>query len=214
MKTFANLSKMTILSAFLISCAAAPETTPPTSTGADVRLSAQMEGEYNLAASTAGPRRDYRQPIAPLGAGEWLYHQVNEGPNLAQITRQRVLNLRTQPDGRVLQTADLLTAPEHYQAMGRRLANLTLDQLTPEPGDGCDMVWIEMSNGWAGRVNPNDCRLNSEQGQAGRRFGARADIVGDRFRQADSTYDLDGNLLWGFEDGEWRVLYRADPPPA
>lgn len=210
MKSFSNLSNMTILSVFLIGCETAPVQTPVESPDPALQLATAMNGNYmRTDANLAEPLRDRRVRIDPLGAGEWVYYQINIGAALETVTRQRVLSLTAQPDGRVTQTAYSLTSPELYQNMGGSLSVLTLDQLRPERSDGCDMIWIEMPDGWAGRVDLNDCIISSQNSQAEIRMGARADIIGSRFRRAETGYDLDGNRVWGFDDGEWMVLYRA-----
>jgi hypothetical protein len=210
MKSFSNLSNMTILSSFLIGCETAPVQAPVKAPDPAQQLAIAMNGSYMRAdANLTEPLWDHRVRIDPLGAGEWAYYQVNIGAALETVTRQRVLSLIAQPNGRVTQTAYSLTSPELYQSMGGSLSALTLDQLRPELSDGCDMIWIEMPNGWAGRTDLNDCIISSQNSQAEIRMGARADIIGNRFRRADAGYDLDGNRLWGFDDGEWMVLYRT-----
>lgn len=210
MKTFSNLSNITILSVFLIGCETAPVQTPAKFEDAAQKLAAAMEGEYLRTAPNAQtPLRDRRIRIAPLSGGEWVYYQVNIGAKFETVTRQRVLSLTTQSDGRVTQTAYNLTSSELYQNMDDSLDALTLDQLRPERSSGCDMVWIEMPQGWAGRIDINDCIITSQNSQAEIRVDARVDIIGNRFRRAETGYDLDGNRLWGLDDGEWTVLYRT-----
>jgi len=210
MKSFSNLSNMTILSVFLVGCATAPVQAPTNPTDPAQRLAAAMAGEYDRTSTSSDePLRDRRIRIDPMGPGEWLYYQVNEGADLEQVYRQRVLSLWTQADGRILQTAYSLTSPNIYETMGESLSALTLDQLRPALPSGCDMVWIEMPNGWAGRIDLNDCIITSKSSQAEIRLGARADLIDHRLRQAETGYDLDGNRLWGSEDGEWMVLRRV-----
>lgn len=212
MKSFANLSNLTIVSAFLVGCVTAPVQTPAEPTDPATRLAAMMAGDYQRADAEvrmSDPLRDRRVRVDSMGSGQWIYHQVNEGSNWNSVERQRILSLRTQPNGRVVQTTYSLTAPETYQAMGDSLSALTRGQLRPELGEGCEMIWIEMPNGWAGQVDPNRCLITSPTQRGELRMGARADLIGNRLRRAETGYDLDGNHLWGSEDGQWLVLYRT-----
>lgn len=211
MKSFANLSNMKILSVFsvfLVGCATGPVEPPTMPSDPAARLAALMTGIYRHA-DTAVPVRDQRVALHSMGPGEWIYYQVNQGPDLKQVYRQRVLSLRSQADGRVIQTAYTLTAPTSFQAMGDKLSTLTLDQLQPETDRGCDMIWIEMPGGWSGQVDPSRCLIVSPADQAELRMGARADLNSQRLRRAETGYDLNGNRLWGSEDGEWMVLHRT-----
>lgn len=208
MKSFANLYNMMIMSIFLVGCATTPIQPMEQTIDPATRLAIVMTGDYQRT-SAGAPLRDRRIRIAPMGAGEWIYSQVNEGANWNSVERQRVLSLRAQPDGRVVQTAYSLTSPDIYQAMGDSLATLTLNQLQPELGKGCEMIWIEMPNGWSGRVDPSRCVIVSPTQRGELRMGARAEVIGNRWRRAETGYDLDGNHLWGSEDGQWVVLYRT-----
>lgn len=207
MKSFANLSSMVILSAFLAGCATPSVQTPAASTDPATRLATMMSGRYQNA-NMANPLHDHRIRIDPMGSGQWVYYQVNEGADLDQIYRQRVLVLRSRSDGRVVQSAYALTAPGRYQGMGDSLSTLTLDQLKPEMDKGCDMIWIEMPERWLGQVDPNRCMIIAPTQQAELRRGVRTDLNSTRLRIAETGYDLDGNRLWGSEDGEWTVLHR------
>lgn len=210
MKSYTNLSIMTFLSVILISCTTVPASNPAADTGPAARLASAMAGTYlRPSPSSDEPRQDRRVPLAPLGDGQWIYYQVNQGLDLEQVYRQRVLNLSEQLDGRVTQTTYTLTKPEDYQAMDAPIDQITLDQLTRGMESGCDMVWIEMPDGWSGRVDPSQCVIFSQRRQTQLRIGSRADIASTRLRQAETGYDLNGNRLWGSEDGEWMVLYRT-----
>jgi hypothetical protein len=93
--------------------------------------------------------------------------------------------------------------------MGNSLSALTRAQLRPELGEGCDMIWVEMPHGWTGQVDPSRCVIVSPTQRGELRMGARTEIIGNRLRRAETGYDLDGIRLWGAEDGEWTVLFRA-----
>lgn len=215
MKSFANLSIFTIVAIFLAilsgSCATAPVQPPNTSA---TRLANAMAGDYGRALagnSVFAPLQDQRIKIDALGPGQWLYHQRNEGPDLAQITRRRVLSLRAQPDGRVIQTDYAVPAspPGTPQTTKQWLATLTLDQLRPAMSPGCEMIWIEMPNGWSGQIDPGRCVITPPAQSGERYLGARANLVGSRLRTAETGYDEDGNRLWGEGDGQWVGLYRT-----
>lgn len=185
---------------------------PPNNPAA--RLANAMAGDYGHAptsASVIAPLQDQRIKIDPLGSGQWLYHQRNAGPDLGRITRQRVLSLQAQPDGRVMQTdyAVPIPVPETPETTNQWLATLTRDQLRPEMSADCDMIWVEMPNGWSGQIDPSRCVITPPTQSGERYFGARANLVGSRLRIAETGYDQDGNRLWGEEDGQWVVLYRT-----
>lgn len=216
MKSFTNLSKMTVVSVFLVGCATGPAPGPALQPDPATALAALMVGTYQpqtANAATTDTVRETRTKIEPLGPGQWIYQQVNDAPGLkpalGKITQQRILSLRTKADGRVIQTRYALITPTAYQAMGDSLSDLTRAQLRPQWGDGCEMIWIEMPNGWAGQIDPSRCVIVSPTQKGALRMGGRADIIGNRLRHAETGYDLDGNRLWGAEDGEWAVLYRT-----
>lgn len=206
MKPCSNLSILTFSLFFLSACA----TSPIIPTNPAERLAQAMDGEFlRLPDASQTPLRDKRIRIDPLGPGEWLYYQINEGENLSEVYRQRVLQLRTDTNGRVIQTAYSLKTPEPLQAFdAAAITTLTLNDIEPTLGAGCDLIWIEMGDGWAGRIDPADCLIVSQRRQTEIRIGTRTDLIGDRLRQAESGYDLDGNRIWGSEDGEWMVLRR------
>lgn len=206
MKSYVNLSIMTFFLAFLGSCATAPTIdTDPAS-----RLATAMAGTYlRTAADSSGPLQDQRIRLDNLGPGQWLYYQVNEGDQYQDIYRQRVLNLRNDERGRVLQTAYILNDPTAYQTPTSDLSSLTRQDLSPGLEPGCDMIWIEMEDGWAGQIDPKRCVIFSDRQQSNSRIGARADLNDSRLRQAETGYDMDGNQIWGLDDGEWIVLYRT-----
>lgn len=212
MKSFSNLSNMAIVSVFLVGCATGPVTPTTTPPSPEKKLASLMVGTYqpkNANPATTNAVRDTREKIEPLGQGQWIYQQVNEGSALKKVARQRVLSLRAGSDGRVIQTTYSLTTPTPYQAMGDSLSGLTRAQLRPELGEGCEMIWVEMPNGWTGQLDPSRCMIISPTQRGELRMGARAEIIGNRLRRAETGYDLDGHRLWGSEDGEWVVLYRA-----
>lgn len=214
MKSFANLSSFTIVAIFLAimsgGCATVP-LEPPTVNPA-ARLAKAMAGDYGRAVtgnSVFAPLQDQRIKIDALGPGEWLYHQRNAGPDLAQITRRRVLSLKAQPDGRVVQTDYAVPVSQSPQTIEEWLATLTRDQLRPEMSTGCNMIWIEMPNGWSGQIDPGRCVITPPTQSGERYLGARVNLIGPRLRTAETGYDGDGKRLWGEEDGQWVVLYRT-----
>lgn len=213
MKSFANLSRLTIVTIILAilsgGCATVPLEPPNTP---EARLAEAMVGDYGRAVTSGSvvePIRDQRIKIDALGPGEWLYHQRNAGPDLSQITRRRVLSLRAQPDGRVIQADYTVPAPKSQQATQQWLTTLTRDQLRPAMNTGCDMIWVEMPNGWSGQIDPARCRMTPPAQTGEHYLGARADLVGSRLRTAETGYDEDGNRLWGEDDGQWVVLDRT-----
>lgn len=200
------------MSAAVLIVLGACTTTPAPDTPIDpvTRLAADLAGSYNRApVDTAEPLRDRRIRLSPLGAGEWIYYQVNEGTDLETVYRQRVLHLQGRDDGTIAQVAYTLKTPEQFQALDAPLSALTLSDLDSAFTEGCEMIWIEMPNGWAGRVDPGRCVIFSERRDMEIRIGSRADLIGNRLRQAESGYDMDGVQLWGSEDGEWLTLYRS-----
>ncbi|GHB00617.1 hypothetical protein GCM10009069_24350 [Algimonas arctica] len=211
MKSFANLSNLAIVAFFLAGCATTPVESPTAPTDPAAQLATRMVGTYQAKSAkiAADIVRETRVKLDPLGAGQWIYTQINEGPSFDKVSQQRVLSLRSQPDGRVIQASYSIISPSPYQAMGNKLSALTRAQLRPELGEGCDMIWVEMPHGWSGQVDPSRCVIVSPTQRGELRMGARTEIIGNRLRRAETGYDLDGIRLWGSEDGEWTVLFRA-----
>jgi hypothetical protein len=208
MKSYTFLSVSAVALTVLGSCTTTP--VPDTPIKPVTRLAMDLEGTYNRAISDAAePLRDRRIRLSPLGAGEWIYYQVNEGADLENVYRQRVLQLQAGDNGTIAQVAYTLKTPEPFQALDAPLSALTLSDLDITLTEGCEMIWIEMPNGWAGRVDPGRCVIFSERRDTNMRIGSRADLIGNRLRQAESGYDMDGVRLWGSEDGEWLTLYRT-----
>ena len=198
---------------YLGGCKTAPPSGPYVDPPFDpvTRLAMELEGTYNRGpADPAEPLQDRRIRLAPLGAGEWIYYQVNEGVDLQEVYRQRVLHLQPRGDGKIAQVAYTLKTPTKFQALNAPLGSLSLSDLDSAFPEGCKMIWIEMPDGWAGRVDQARCVIFSDRRQMDIRIGSRADLIGNRLRQAESGYNMDGVRLWGSKDGEWLTLYRTD----
>ncbi|MGB3456249.1 MAG: chromophore lyase CpcT/CpeT [Litorimonas sp.] len=190
----------------LCACASSPQTN-----AADTRLAEAMEGIYVRPASPeAEPLHDMRMRIDPLGPGEWLYYQVNEGEDLSEVYRQRVLQLRAAGPGRVVQTAYTVAQPERFAGTTRRFDTLSREDLDPALGGGCEMIWTRSGAVWSGRVDPDRCTIVSRRRGTELRIGARAELTQDGLRQAETGYRIDGTFLWGSQDGEWLSLRRED----
>jgi len=208
MNSYSFLSFSAVILIFLGACTTTP--VPDTPVDPVTRLAADLAGTYNRAPSdTAEPLRVRRVRLSPLGAGEWIYYQVNEGVDLEKVYRQRVLHLQARDDGTIAQVAYTLNTPEQFQGLDAPLSALKLSDLDSPFTGGCETIWVEMPNGWAGRVDPGRCVIFSERQDMDIRIGSRADLIGNRLRQAESGYDMDGVRLWGSEDGEWLTLYRT-----
>ena len=181
-------------------------------------LAALMEGRFRTAPDD--PENDFvdsRLRIAPMGAGVWLYYQLNTGPD-RRVYRQRVLHLQDRDDGAVVQVAYDLADPSRFQlepgakVLSSAFADISVKDLNQSLPDGCEQVWRPAADEgdalWVGRVDRLTCKVFSPRRQADIALFAEARLGEDILRQTEKGYSEDGALLFGGPDGTFITLYR------
>lgn len=179
-------------------------------------LAGLMVGDFETAPDVAESRFvDQRRRLAALGDGEWVYMQLNSGPD-GRLYRQRVLQLTRERDGVVRQRTYRLTADGDRRdliADPERLAALTRGDLDMSADMDCANFWRRGSGDsiwlWQGRVDPGKCIIFSERRQARIAIGAEAYLKHDALWLAERGFDLEGQLLWGSPLGEYSQLHRS-----
>nr|WP_070958429.1 chromophore lyase CpcT/CpeT [Hyphomonas sp. Mor2] len=187
-------------------CASSPESSPAET------LAGQMTGTFETAIGTDEAMRDRRIQIAPLGAGEWLYYQVNHRSDLS-VYRQRILQLEPLPDGSVRQTAWTFDDAEAHADLWDKpnaLAALTREDLSTGLEDGCAQVWQLAEGVWRGTVDPETCIIDSTRRGMQIRIGAESVLEADALSLAERGFNLEGEQLWGTAPGDYYRLARAD----
>ena len=130
------------------------------------QLAALMIGSYETAPDDLkNDFIDTRVALEPLGPGEWVYYQLNLGPD-REVYRQRVLQLTETSDGGVLQTTWSLKDPESFAVQPSASSlrkDVSMDDLVPALDEGCDQYWryedgIE-GGPWVGLVDPDTCEI-------------------------------------------------------
>ena len=195
----------------LIVCGLTACVTPPAQSPAQI-LAAQMSGTFETAIGSDNAMRDRRVSIAPLGAGEWLYYQVNHKSDLS-VYRQRILQLETMPDGRVQQTAwTFKDAAAHVDLWDNSelQAILSLDDLSTGLEQGCAQIWSREDDVWSGAVDPGTCIISSTRRGTEIRIGAESLLDEASLSLAERGFDLAGEQLWGTEPGDYYRLVRVD----
>ncbi|MCH9750948.1 MAG: chromophore lyase CpcT/CpeT [Alphaproteobacteria bacterium] len=175
-------------------------------------LAANMADTFETAIGSDDAMRDRRIEIAPLGAGEWLYYQVNHKSDLS-VYRQRILQLEALPDGRVRQTAWTFNdAAAHVDLWDKPdvRAALSLDDLSAGLEDGCAQIWTRDGATWAGKVDPDRCIITSTRRGAQIRIGADSLLDEASLSLAERGFELGGEQLWGTDPGDYYRLTRAE----
>ncbi|QLC20942.1 hypothetical protein HFP51_01310 [Parasphingopyxis sp. CP4] len=181
-----------------------------------VELAAAMTGTFATRADAPGTAfADFRTAIPPLGDGEWIYFQRNQGAEM-QVYRQRVLQLVDRPDGSVAQITYTIAEPERFASApddATALNALSAADVTALLNQGCEQHWrfdAERDGGsWVGRVDPNSCTIYSQRRQTEIRIGSETRLTGDALYEAERGFDLEGNQLWGTPAGEFSTIYRV-----
>jgi len=159
---------------------------------------------------------DTRIALESLGDGEWVYLQLQTGPE-KKLYRQRVLQLLNIETG-VVQKAWSFAEPEKFADVPSDitiLKTISLDDLEATLADGCDSKWrpstIDGDFLWTGYVDPNSCKIFSERRQVTIGIEGETRLQKNRLRQTERGFDSDGNRLFGTEPGEFIELSRVDP---
>lgn len=159
---------------------------------------------------------DTRIALEPLGAGYWVYYQLNTGSDRA-FYRQRVLQFTDKPDGGVLQITWSLKDPESFRVEPSESAvswDLTQDDLLPALEDGCDQHWRYDENveggPWIGLVDPATCKIFSERRQEEIAIKAEARLSAETLYQTEKGFNASGAQLFGGPEGEFIILYRQN----
>jgi len=157
---------------------------------------------------------DQRFGLEPLGEGDWVYYQLNTGPE-QKIYRQRIIQLLNGADGQVVQITYSLKEPELFgQAQSRESAfdKVSFIDLEPTLTKGCEMIWREdkeLEGGtWVGIVDPDSCKIYSERRQAEIGIYGESRLNDETLRQTEKGFDADGKQLFGSKDGSFILLYR------
>lgn len=158
---------------------------------------------------------EYRHPIASLGEGEWMYAQINNGPERA-LYRQSVYQLIDTAAG-VIQKEFEFRDADAFADLRRAdgtLGSFTRADLEPAYKPGCDMRWqldsAEVGDTWEGRIDPKTCRVFSPPRGTDVALGATVYISKQSYRKRDSGYDLAGNVLWGGSPEHFIDLVRIE----
>ncbi len=207
-----RLIRLAVLIWLAAGCAApAPEQADPTA-----ELAELMAGSYQTSDVESGYFRDTRVRLPALGAGEWLYTQLNTGAD-QKLYRQRVLNLSPLNDGTgdVQQVAYSFRVPADFSEFlnePKRWRQLRLEDLHLSFAAGCAMRWREPADAsrwrWLGEVSPETCRVYSQRRKSEIAIGAEAQLGVDALWQTERGFALTGEQLFGSGPDEYTRAYR------
>jgi len=202
-----------------------------------------MVGEYrSVSGSVSGlapgsatmdgqPMQDRRLRVNAPQLGEHvIYLQVNTGPELEKIYRQRIFVFREVPGSAEIQQisysfkhpepfADAAGKPNHaaeqFLALDENDFEATLPdhcvQTWHQPDGQGDKKGAHSSPAWVELVSPDRCRIWSERSQAWRRIGSETRLFPDRIEVAERGFDDAGEQVFGTPPGEFLVLPRVVP---
>ncbi len=191
--------------------------------GDATKLAQMMNGHFVSAPNENGDRiEDFRMSIDPLGPGEWVYFQRNQGPKRRterRSYRQRILQLVNRPGGGVEQVAWNLKSPELYSAAPRHpglLKSLTKKSIKRSMDAGCEKIWnLDMTaqpagdSGWAGKVDPASCTVYSQRREKQIAIGSETRLTSSRLFEAERGYELDLTQIWGTAPGQFTEMVRV-----
>lgn len=187
-----------------------------TEQNATAELAALMVGDFSTAAHVVDDRFvDQRRRLPAIGEGEWVYLQLNSGPE-GRLYRQRVLQLIPESSGEIRQRTFRLIADADQRdliADPQRLAALTVSDLDMSSALDCPNLWRRGSTDspwlWQGRVDADQCHIFSERRQKKIAIASDAYLNSDELWLAERGFDLDGQLLWGTPEGKFSELRKA-----
>lgn len=154
--------------------------------------------------------RRIRLKSDPLGDGVWFYYQLNTGPE-RKLYRQRVMNLKAQEDGTVLQRSYGLKMPQDFENLWdrpNRLSGISAEDITPYFDQGCGMVWTPDGEAWSGYVDPQTCVIKSRRRNKSIRIESEARIEATRYLTNERGFEMDMTFLWGTKPGDYITLTR------
>lgn len=205
-----TIKSMTVfLFAFLAACAQSIER--KSELPAQKQLARAMVGTFEKDIGTDSAMRDRRIPIEPLGAGEWLYIQVNHTRDLS-VYRQRILQLLPLDDGRVEQITWTINHPERLVDLWdnpEQGSALNFDDLSLLLGEKCSQIWSHTEPVWYGLVDPQTCIVDSPRRGEQIRLGAEASLSQTSISLAERGYDLQGEQIWGTAQEQYYTLLRV-----
>lgn len=148
--------------------------------------------------------RDWRQEIAPLGEGRWLYFRRDRN---GEVYRERIVQLLDRPDGSVVQETWRLPKGD-VPLTAARLRVLARSDLSGESLGDCPHVWRKEASDWRSEVDPQTCVIHSDRRGTDIRIGSESRLSATQLIEAERGFALDGTLLWGTPLGEFATMER------